>query len=259
MLDLNHVPQGGTGDQLSLAPKVDLFRAIQAFRSRIAEAGYGTPEILADGKIHRFQLADERWGKESGWYVFFPDTFPGGQFGSWKEESEVHTFFSLRDMPEYVTLSNKSNAIKLEAEQKFREYLGQSALARTKEKRDEADKAAKSAVATWAEAQPVPIAKTTMHSYLSAKGVPSFGLRIKDDTLLVPIINKAGELRGLQRIFSSGEKRFLPGMEKKGNFFGLQVKETLFIFARDTPRLPLCTWPRDQAWLPLWIAATLPR
>ena len=39
-----------------------------------------------------------------------------------------------------------------------------------------------------------------------------------DDCLMLPIINAEGEIRSLERIYPDGQKRFMPGGEKKGNF-----------------------------------------
>jgi putative DNA primase/helicase len=40
--------------------------------------------IVADGKIHRCQIGDDRKGKKNGWYVLHLDGIPAGAFGSWK-------------------------------------------------------------------------------------------------------------------------------------------------------------------------------
>ncbi len=55
--------------------------------------------------------------------------------------------------------------------------------------------------------------------YLQKKGIEPLGVREDlDGNLLVPVQNADRALRGLQRISPEGEKRFLPGMEKNGNF-----------------------------------------
>lgn len=60
---------------------------------------------------------------------------------------------------------------------------------------------------------------TNENPYLQAKGVQPFGVREDvDGNLLVPVMTVDKELRGLQTISPEGEKRFMYGMEKNGNF-----------------------------------------
>ena len=81
-----------------------------------------------------------------------------------------------------------------------------------------ADKAARDAVAMWADAS-----ESGQSPYLVRKGVQGHGVRyLADGTLLVPMSNAAGELQNLQRIAperpadGGPEKRFLPGGRKSG-------------------------------------------
>ena len=81
-----------------------------------------------------------------------------------------------------------------------------------------ADKAARDAVVLWAEAS-----ESGQSHYLVRKGVQGHGVRyLPDGTLLVPMIDAAGELQNLQRIAperpadGGPEKRFLPGGRKSG-------------------------------------------
>lgn len=83
------------------------------------------------------------------------------------------------------------------------------------------------------------------HAYLSAKGVHSYGLRVASDDyrtslwndqdsewqdvfaarageLLVPMIDASGKLWNVQRIDSSGRKRFLMGGRKRGTFHRIE-------------------------------------
>ena len=59
----------------------------------------------------------------------------------------------------------------------------------------------------------------TTHPSLENKGVPPLGpVREMDGKLLIPIWDANGSPRGLQTIDHEGQKRFTPGMEKKGGF-----------------------------------------
>lgn len=100
--------------------------------------------------------------------------------------------------------------------------------------------AADVAVCVWATAEPC-----TAHSYLAAKGVAAYGLRVattghsarlysKDDgvwrtvkvasagDLLVPMVDAAGTLWSLQRIDAAGAKRFITGSRKRGLFHRIE-------------------------------------
>lgn len=57
------------------------------------------------------------------------------------------------------------------------------------------------------------------HPYLKSKGVPAIDLHEnRAGVLHIPLRNADNELRGLQTIDAEGRKRFVPGMEKSGNF-----------------------------------------
>ena len=80
--------------------------------------------------------------------------------------------------------------------------------------RTEADhaRAADEAAALWAQAS-----DQGESAYLTRKGVQAYALRFTDDgRVLVPLRDERGELRNVQTIHASGEKRFLPGGPKSG-------------------------------------------
>ena len=54
------------------------------FADALAEAGFPSTEIIADGKIHRFAGPEDKPGKKNAWYVLHTDGFGGGAFGDWK-------------------------------------------------------------------------------------------------------------------------------------------------------------------------------
>jgi len=56
------------------------------FGAAMAAYGLHPTEIIADGKLHRFDCDDEKKGKKSGWYVLHRDGIPAGSFGSWKDD-----------------------------------------------------------------------------------------------------------------------------------------------------------------------------
>lgn len=73
-------------------------------------------------------------------------------------------------------------------------------------------RAAVEAAALWAQAS-----DQGEGAYLTRKGVQAYGLRFtSDDRVLVPLRDERSELRNVQTINASGEKRFLPGGRKSG-------------------------------------------
>jgi putative DNA primase/helicase len=73
-------------------------------------------------------------------------------------------------------------------------------------------RAAAEAAALWGQAS-----DAGESAYLTRKGVQAYALRFTDDgRVLVPLRDEGGELRNLQTINASGEKRFLPGGRKSG-------------------------------------------
>lgn len=72
------------------------------------------------------------------------------------------------------------------------------------------DEAARDAIQLWGSAS-----QCDHHPYLERKRVPSFGLRVHKDMLLIPMYDSRG-IRNVQRIFPSGEKRFMPNAQVHG-------------------------------------------
>jgi putative DNA primase/helicase len=73
-------------------------------------------------------------------------------------------------------------------------------------------RAAAEAAALWAQAS-----DQGESAYLTRKGVQAYALRFTPDgRVLVPLRDEGGELRNVQTINASGEKRFLPGGPKSG-------------------------------------------
>ena len=62
-----------------------VIHVVEQFREAMAAVGIVCAgDIIADGKIHRFHVEDDKPGKRNGWYCFFGDSIPAGSYGSWK-------------------------------------------------------------------------------------------------------------------------------------------------------------------------------
>lgn len=81
------------------------------------------------------------------------------------------------------------------------------------------------AIALWERASPA----TDGSRYLKEKGVKAHGLRYHKNALLVPVMDAAGNIQGVQRIWPDGAKRFTSGTNKSGHFFVIGSLETNII------------------------------
>ena len=181
-----------------------------AFLAAMRAAGVppaGAPQIVADGKLQRFQVDGHARGSVNGWYVLHGDNLPAGAFGDWKTGkggkwcAKGTSEFSAEERSQYTARMDAIRATQ-EAERE----------------RSQAE-ARQAAGKVWDNA---PEAKQD-HPYLARKVVPPLGIREESDgRLLVPLRDASGTLHSLQRIRPDGEKRFFPGGRVKGCFHTIQ-------------------------------------
>lgn len=179
---------------------------IGKFQAVLTAEGYGSPEIEADGVLHRFSLPDDKGHKKTGWYVFYPDDSPcpAGSFGDWREQ--VSHSWSSKQRSEMTKEERKEHDRRMDMARQERDA----------KRKQEADKAAVEAVAVLAAAP----GASDDHPYLKKKRVRSFGLKIGEHgNALVPFRDAAGNVRGFQRITTAGEKFFQSGAFVTGNFY----------------------------------------
>ncbi|CAI3228644.1 zincin-like metallopeptidase domain-containing protein [Desulfovibrio desulfuricans] len=176
----------------------------EEFANALEQAGLdlrGKAPIM-DGQIHRVPLIGRSGSDLDGAYCGFLDERPAG----WMQN------FSAGEKTTWVATGHTLTKEQLEAQR--------AEIARKREERqrlilEQQHKTARDAHTEWIAhdwASPD-------NPYLLAKGVQPFGVREEiDGTLLVPVMTVDKELRGLQTISPEGEKRFMYGMEKNGNF-----------------------------------------
>lgn len=157
---------------------------------------------IMDGQIHRVPLIGKSGGDLDGAYCGYIDERPAGwmqNFSAGEKYTWVATGHTLTK--EQVEVQRADIAKKQEERQRLILEQQQKTALKAHAEWNAHD---------WASAD---------NPYLQAKGVQSFGLREDlDGTLLVPVMTVDQELRGLQTISPDGEKRFMYGMEKNGNF-----------------------------------------
>ena len=164
------------------------------------DLGGNTP--LMDGAIHRVPLIGGKRGELDGAYCGFLDERPAGWMQNFSSGEKVKWMASGH------TLSKEG----MEAQQA---EIAQKQLERAEQRKLAHEEAAEMSRAAW----DMGIEAHDEHPYLKAKGVPAIGLHENwAGVLQIPVQNADGELRGLQTIDAEGQKRFVPGMEKSGNF-----------------------------------------
>lgn len=168
---------------------------------------------IADGKIKRFGP-----GKK-GWYVIREIELKSGKrlftgaFGLFQGENR-NTILIKTDTEEI------SDAERVEIAQKQRAYEEKVRA----ERQREVDMASNRAKDQWGKAREIT-SSSPDHSYLIKKGVPSFGLRVSTDgMLMIPMWSEGGtgvRLQGLQKIDADGNKLYNKGMDKIGAGYSL--------------------------------------
>ena len=161
--------------------------------------------LIVGGEIGRAYTTVDGRRKQNAWYqVWFDQDRPYGHaerydigpLGKWKADGG--------DIP------------KLTAEQ--REQIERSKEQARLAQEIEQNKAAKRAQTMWERS-----VKCDIHPYLEAKGVPSHGLKQKDNVLIIPVYNINGAVQTLQMINEEGKKKFMPGGKTKGGYFPIGI------------------------------------
>lgn len=172
----------------------------------MAEAGLPpVGKIVPSGKVERIHIDGDARGSRNGWYVLHLDERPAGMFGSWRTGAEHR----------WSANGGESHIPNVLRRIEWREQMDRSRRERLLEQHRTAEAAAKAARKTWAEAEP---ASGRMH-YLQRKQIQPYDLRADYRSLLVPLYSTKYGMRGLQRIFTDGTKRFTPGMSVGGCYY----------------------------------------
>ncbi len=166
-------------------------------------------KLKFDRKIRRFSRNPKKPGDKSAFIYGLALNFRRNRiyrmifFGDW----------ATGERDRYTTKFIESNLEK----KKIRELIHQASelevLERTRFQKETSEKA------DWIFSQCVE----SEHPYLSKKQVCRFGTKVstykESNSLVVPVCNFEGKIVGLQFIPEEGPKKFLPGTQKKGNFF----------------------------------------
>lgn len=169
-------------------------------RQAISDAGMTPPDhIRIDGHLHRFSPTGQP-KDDAGWYVAFPGSVPGGQFGDWRTGISIPW---RADIGRDLTTAEEMAMTR------------QAADARRMREAEQAKKretAADTAASIWGAAT----LASDDHPYLTAKGITAAGLRVTGDGRLIAPLYIDGDLTSLQFISQDGEKRYLAGGKTGG-------------------------------------------
>lgn len=190
------------------------------FRSAILETGLKPPTRIEPGRFVRFPGQGKNNGNRAGWAYLFPDG-RGGVFGDWS-----------RDISETWQADKKDWQMTPEERAALQRQVAEAKAKAAAERARQHEKAERRTAKIWDKAKPAP----SNHPYLLIKGVKPYGLRLyhgdlnikgmpRDGSLIVPARNIHGVLQTLDFIHpekrDGDNKRFLPGGDKKGNYFAI--------------------------------------
>lgn len=156
---------------------------------------------IMDGQIHRVPLIGKPGGKD-GAYCAFLDGVPAG----WSQN------YVTGEKSKFV-----SSGVQLTEEEKAKQRAEHARKLQEREAKRQRDydiaaNNAKRVLNNSFEAD-------KNHAYLQEKGIkPYIARRNNYNQLVVPVQNIHGDIRGVQFIEENGSKKFLSGIEKKGNF-----------------------------------------
>ena len=162
---------------------------------------------MVDGRIHRFKLPDSR--KENGWYILSENENGTvfGAFGDWASDTE-YKFCSKKRLSQEESMLNtrileeKRKAWEKESEEKL-QWL-----------RD-----------TWIELE-----KLDTHPYLERKScLPHGDIRKYADCVAIPMYDREGNLRDMQKIFPDGKKNYVAGLSTSNLRYTIEGGEQLFL------------------------------
>ena len=174
---------------------------LEQFRSALIARNIIPPEsIVADGRLHRCDVAGPR-GRGDAAYLLHLDDAPAGGLENGRDGQGWQTW--------HLDFGRDLSPVDQEA---FARISNVAKVARDNEASLRHEAARHVAARIWSVSRPAP----PTHMYLVRKGVDALGLRIHKGVLVVPVRDLAGTLYSLQFISPSGVKRFLKGGRIQG-------------------------------------------
>jgi phage/plasmid primase-like uncharacterized protein len=192
--------------------KIDNDSPVESIGKAMAEHGLDPGEIIADGTLHRFDVAKRN--DKAGWYVMYCDgDCPAGSFGNW-QTGLTETWCSISD--------GKMSSDQIE---EFKRHVAEMKEKRKTEERRLQSDAKAIAEDIWNNAKPAD----DSHPYLTSKNVGPHGIKTDGSRLIVPLFDINNDIHSIQYINNKGRKLFLEFGAIKGNFFTINGDKNVYI------------------------------
>ena len=203
MADLSKILGGPWSPPVSPVPQAPEIQFAEAIR----RAGLEVPEIILDGKIHRFRSTESKKFDRSGWYVGHADGIPCITFGCWREDI-TQTVKADVGGKKWTPAEEMAHIARVAAAKKQRDA----------EIERDRSVAASTVETIWSGG----VQASPEHPYLKRKGVEPHGARVTGDgRLMLPLFSPEGELSSLQYIDEAGGKLYHSGGQTGGMFWML--------------------------------------
>lgn len=180
-------------------------KVVESFKQAMRARGLVPPDDLCIGKLSRCTVLDDKKGRRSGSYLLYLDEPSAGGFQNYKDGMGWENW-----------KDEVNNSFTPEEKVKYRQKIKAQREVRQAKEAKEQDKASKRAASFWQEAQ---ICLNNDHLYLKRKGIQAHGARLFQDSLVFCLQDVHGKINSLQFIDVQGNKKFLSGGKKQGNYF----------------------------------------
>lgn len=181
-----------------------------AAKKEMEKYGLKPPAAFPIGKVFRFQDAQDKSGKQSGWAVYYEYVSDDGIIG-------ICVFGSYHGEPEKITWCNKLPSYMSPVESKeFNERIEHAKAQAEEQRKEEQEKTAAECQKIW-DALP-GLGETP---YTRKKGIKAIGARTRNGVIVLPVIYD-GKITSLQYIAEDGSKKFHEGGRIKGGYMLLE-------------------------------------
>ena len=173
-------------------------------------------DVKLDKKT-RYQVEGDKGGETSGEYCVHSDGWAAGYAKNFRTEEYCEWSFDineLRGYSSYVKLYDQAKT------KEFKEYAEQVKQQRETREAEEAREVLKQVMRSWNTA---PDCNTCTHEYLRNKSVGHYGIKEYNKQLMIPLRDINNNLKSIQFIRASGEKRFYPDADAAGAFFEINL------------------------------------
>lgn len=167
-----------------------------------------------DDKIERFRVLGDKKSETTGAYRLSLEGWPHGWCQNWREGKAV-TWTFKRDRIQDSSLKNSltDDALKQMIEQSKAHQA--EMIKQLENSQIEASEKARILFESFKTAE------ESKQEYLRKKQIKSYGLKLQENNLVVPLYDINGNFKSIQFISPNGTKKFLSGTPVKGAFFSI--------------------------------------